>query len=670
MQLRRLELWNSLRNFGIVVTALALAAPGGMAQDRRSRLDVDHYKIDADINLKAQSITAKVAVKFVPLDDKTQYATFDLNGALNVSKVTDDKGTPVSFSRSNQDNTVRLTFDPPLPKSQPYTLIFSYDGHLTGTEDSPVYGIKFASIQPDYAFLLYPARWFPINGYTSDRFSADVNLTVPSNARAVAAGIETSSAAGDKTTYSFQFSRSSFPGSIAVVTGTPVKSNVEGITTTLYFRGAERDMAGGYGEQISKIMNYETGLFGIAPYSNLTVVETEAGAPAGYAAPGVLFLSPGGIGTSVNARLLANQISRQWWEQELSPVNRNHLWLENGLANYSEALWTEHDRGAGAFESQMKDEAISALTVENIPMIQAGREEDYSPELWALTGSKGAVVMNMLRYVVGDEKFYKALKQYVQEHAWNSVSTEDLRKTFESVSAQDLRGFFIQWVESSGAPEFKLEYTVYRTQKGANGGGGFRVTGKISQDLDTFRMPVDIKIETEGNPETQKIDVVGTSSEFSIDTFGKPKSVTIDPDNHVLRYSPAIRVAVAIRRGQQFAEISEFSEALREYQKALETQRNNSLAHYRIAEVYFLQNNYQSAANEFREALNGDTEPKWTEVWSHISLGKIFDLTGQRERAVNEYTQGQRTRDNTQGAQDEINKYLHTPYDRKKTDGV
>ncbi len=113
-----------------------------------------------------------------------------------------------------------------------------------------------------------------------------------------------------------------------------------------------------------------------------------------------------------------------------------------------------------------------------------------------------------------------------------------------------------------------------------------------------------------------------------MDTFGKPKNVVIDPDNRVLRYSNQVRVAVAIRRGEQFAELSEFADALKEYQKALETNRNSSLAHYRIAEVFFLQNNYQSAANEFREALNGDLEPKWTEVWSHINLGKIFDITG------------------------------------------
>ena len=129
-----------------------------------------------------------------------------------------------------------------------------------------------------------------------------------------------------------------------------------------------------------------------------------------------------------------------------------------------------------------------------------------------------------------------------------------------------------------------------------------------------------------------------------------------------------MRVAVAIRRGEQFAEISEFGEALKEYQKALETR--TATARWRITasrEVFFLQNNYQSAANEFRESLNGDLEPKWTEVWAHINLGKIFDITGQRERAVNEYKQAQRTKDNTQGAQDEAAKYLKQPYERKKT---
>jgi tetratricopeptide (TPR) repeat protein len=141
--------------------------------------------------------------------------------------------------------------------------------------------------------------------------------------------------------------------------------------------------------------------------------------------------------------------------------------------------------------------------------------------------------------------------------------------------------------------------------------------------------------------------------------------VELDPNNHVLRFNNQMRVAVAIRRGEQFAEIGEFAEALKEYQKALDVNRNSSLAHYRVAEVFFLQNNYQSAANEFRESLSGDLDPKWTEVWGRINLGKIFDITGQRERAVNEYQQAVRTKDNTQGAQEEAARYLKAPYQRQ-----
>ncbi len=294
-------------------------------------------------------------------------------------------------------------------------------------------------------------------------------------------------------------------------------------------------------------------------------------------------------------------------------------------------------------------------------MIQSGRLEDYSPEYWAVTASKGAAILNMLRWVIGDDAFFKLLRAFPDQNSWKSVSTEDFEKAAEAVSGQSLQYFFIQWIESSGAPEFKMEYTVFRTQK------GFRVMGKISQDLDTFKMPVDLKIETEGNPEEKRIDVVGTSSEFTVDTFGKPRQVTIDPNGHVLRYSKSMRVAVEIRRGEQFAEVGEFGDALKEYQKALDVSHGSSLAHYRVGEVIFMQNSYQSAANEFREVLNGDLDPKWTEVWAHINLGKIFDISQQRDRAVNEYNHAIRTRDNTQGAQEEAAKYLKTPYERKRS---
>ena len=74
---------------------------------------------------------------------------------------------------------MRRDFPGALPKGQMTAITFVYDGRLSGDEESPIYGIKFAAIQNDYAFLLYPSRWFPISGYTADRFTSKMNITVP-----------------------------------------------------------------------------------------------------------------------------------------------------------------------------------------------------------------------------------------------------------------------------------------------------------------------------------------------------------------------------------------------------------------------------------------------------------------------------------------------------------
>ena len=180
-------------------------------------------------------------------------------------------------------------------------------------------------------------------------------------------------------------------------------------------------------------------------------------------------------------------------------------------------------------------------------------------------------------------------------------------------------------------------------------------------------MPIELRIDTDGKTETKRIEVEGTNSAYAIETFGKPRRITIDPNNQVLQNSQELQVRTAIMRGQQDVEQGDLTEALKEYQKALDINRNSSLAHYRIAEVFFLQHNYQSAANAYRESLNGDGEPRWTEVWSHIQLGMIFDLTGQRERATNEYRQALQTNDNTQNAMDIARQYLQHPYQPSDT---
>jgi tetratricopeptide (TPR) repeat protein len=90
----------------------------------------------------------------------------------------------------------------------------------------------------------------------------------------------------------------------------------------------------------------------------------------------------------------------------------------------------------------------------------------------------------------------------------------------------------------------------------------------------------------------------------------------------------------------------------------------SSVSAHSSGEIFFAEKKYRPSVNEFREALNGDLKPKWVEVWAHVNLGKIFDITGQRDRALDQYRLAIGTGDNTRGAQDEATKYTEEPYKR------
>ena len=179
-----------LVKFVLAALAAVTAPITGLAQERgqpRQRIDVQSYLIDAQIDPRAQTLNATALVRFIP-QEETSALSFELNNALNLTKVVDEDGRQVPASRMQQDMTVRLSLPQPLQKGKVAALTFVYDGKLTGNEESPVFGIKFAAIHPDFSYLMYPARWFPVNDYTADRFSSDLKVTVPAGYIVVASG--------------------------------------------------------------------------------------------------------------------------------------------------------------------------------------------------------------------------------------------------------------------------------------------------------------------------------------------------------------------------------------------------------------------------------------------------------------------------------------------------
>jgi aminopeptidase N len=412
-------------------------------------------------------------------------------------------------------------------------------------------------------------------------------------------------------------------------------------------------------------------LYGAAPSTTLRVVEIPDDTVPSAWAPEMALVASRAVTDKVNYRLLANTISHQWWGASVSPASIDDWWLCDGFARYSEARYVENAAGIAGLEEVVKDMSVGALAYDSVPLATIGKLDMFSPEFQSLATDKGAMILHMLRWVQGDQKYDQTMRTFASKYAGKSASLDDFTAVAEQVQGEKLTWFFTQWLNSTGAPEFKTKYTVYRLGNKcapAQRCAGFRVVGQITQDLDLFRMPVELRIDTDGKTEEKRVDVVGTDSAFTLETFGKPRRISIDPDNRVLRNSSDVKLRASIQRGQALVQQGDFAGALSEFNKALEVNKNSSLAHYRVAEVFFQQKNYQASANAYRDALNGDGDPRWTEVWSHIQLGKIFDVTGQRERATNEYRQALQTNDNTQGALEEARKYLQKPFEQKKSD--
>jgi len=634
------------------------------ALGQKARVKADDYVIDAEIVPKTHRLIARAKVKVTARDD-INFATFELHNGLRVTKVLDASGHPLTAERISQDNAIRIAFPAAIAKGASTTLTFEYEGVLVSADDSPVEGLKLAYIGEDATYLLYAGRWFPVTNYGIDRFTAAINITAPAGTVVLGSGTtgQPKPAGAGKVVASFNWQKPSFPGTI--IAGPFADSVYGGGAVRVYVQAAKKPYAGAYGEMAVKQMEFFSSLYGPAPSPSLNVVELPDDTVPTAWAPELAALASRDISEKTNYRLLADAIAHQWWGGVISPASKDDWWLGDGGARASEMRFVQSTVSQQAFEDATRDMAVGALAYDTAPLSSINKLDPFSPQFQSLVTDKGGMIFHMLRWVLGDATYDKTIKQFMTQFAGKSVSVSDLQDVAEKNYNDKLTSFFSQWVDGTGAPEFKLKYTVFRVKK------GFRVVGQVSQDLDLFHMPVELKVDTDGQSEMKRIEVVGTQSPFSVETFGKPRRLVLDPNNWVLKNSPDLRVRVAIRRGQELTQQGNLAEALTEFNKALEVNKNSSLAHYRIAEIFWLQRNYQSSANEYRDALNGDQEPRWTEVWSHIGLGKIFDVTGQRPRAVNEYRQAIQTGDNTQGALDEARKYLDTPYQReRKTNGL
>ena len=655
----------------LAIAGLLLALPGllmAQSSNAANRMAIHGYVIDAELDPVSHHLSATAVVTFTA-PESADVVTFGFHPALKLTKVTDEAGKLLTGDRT-ADGGIRITPTTPFVKGQPVRWTFAYEGTITGSEDGPVEGLKLAAIQEPITYLLYPARWFPTTGYLTDRFTAEMHIRAPQGMRVLASGSQgnptqvtlADGKPGDQ--YNFNWTKPGFPGTVIAGRFVAPVSPSGAANVHVYLTVSHQQSRNDLAETAAKEMDFFSSTFGAPESSRLNVVELPDDTLPAVWAPELAAIMGSRTGDKSGIRLLANTIAHQWWGSEVSPQTMNDAWITNGMSRYGELMYLEDENGKTAMKTAIQDVSAGALAYDTTPLSSAGRLGAFSPQFQSMTLEKGAMVFHMLRWEVGDSMFKKILQGALSQYTDKGMRSSDFEKVAEAQSQQQLTPFFAQWVDGTGAPQFVNKYAVYRLGNNK----GFRTIGEVQQDLDLFRMPVELRVETDGKTEMKKVDVVGSNSQFIVDTFGRPRHISIDPENWLLKATPDLQVRVAILKGQQLVAQGDLAGALSEFQKALEANSQSSLANYRIGEVLFSQRNYQASANAYRDALRGDGDPRWTEVWSHIQLGKIFDVTGQRDRAVNEYRQAVQTNDNTQGAVNEARLYLQKPYQKPDTE--
>ena len=616
-------------------------------QSDRPTIDVEAYSIEVTLAPQEHRLTGRADIKFKQLDRKT-YATFDLDRRLRVDRASIG-GADVRFRQFDVDSTVEIDLSNQQFNSNP-VLHIEYSGILDPEQSrrEPV----LARVSEDSAFLLYEGKWFPINGLYRDKADMRLKLNVPPEWTLVTDLPK----AGD----GFASNQPSYWGTVAAGKYTTTSYKSEKAEIAVHSVKADADIVKSMAESVGKVFDYYSQRFGPPPSSNFRVVEVEGANWNAQWSIGMLLLPSSQLRKDFDLPALAATVAHQWFPLKIGVKDpSSDAWLIDGMAQFASLLYFEQTLSPAEAQEHIKKALVKALAYEGTTSIrQAGGLDKDSPDYRSLVEYKGAFVLRMLRWVIGDDNFNKLLSAYLNQFETTPVSTEGFEKLASEAGGGDLGYFFDQWLNGSGIPEFKLEYTVFRQKD------GYKVLGQVKQDLDLFKMPVEFQVQTDGDPEYARVEVVGESSEFEVKTERKPKLVVIDPREKILRMSSDIRIAVLVNRGEELANEGKYNDAIDQYQKAVDIDSHNSLALFRMGEALFELGNLQAASGMFQEALNGDLKPKWVEVWAYINRGKIFDIRGQRERAVTEYQKAANTGDDSYGAKAEADKYVKEPFRR------
>ena len=228
--------------------------------------------------------------------------------------------------------------------------------------------------------------------------------------------------------------------------------------------------------------------------------------------------------------LVAHELAHQWWGDLVTCRDWTHLWLNEGFSTYFASLWTEHNKGRDEFQHEMYQSARAVMTRADIsgrrPIVS---HESYGDNLYA----KGAWTLHMLRNLLGEEEFFRALQFYLTRHQFRPVDTHEFQLAVEDATGQNLDWFFRQWVYGGGHPELVVTSMWDDAAKKLN--IGLTQTQEIDSLTGVFRFPLDIECTTSSGKWLTTVLVARQQDTAEIELPEKPVMVIVDKDKKLLK---------------------------------------------------------------------------------------------------------------------------------------
>ena len=237
--------------------------------------------------------------------------------------------------------------------------------------------------------------------------------------------------------------------------------------------------------------------------------------------------------------LMAHEYAHQWFGDMITCATWADIFINEGFATFSEALWSESKSGYSAYKSDINSEASSYLSGNPGWAISNPNWAVTTPNTntlfnYAITYAKGACVLHLLRYVLGDTQFFTGLKNYATDPSlkYKSVVISDFKNVMAATSGQNLDWFFDQWIFQPNHPVYQNGY--YFVQHGSNWEVGFQAKQTQTNTV-FFKMPIEIKITFTSGPDTTIRVMNDVNNQlFNFMFTRQPSSVQFDPSNQIV----------------------------------------------------------------------------------------------------------------------------------------